>query len=224
MPDILLIDDDEALAELLVEYGERFSMMITACQNPLQGLQILREKSFDAVILDVMLPDMDGFETCRQIRQFSEVPIIMLTARGDVTDRIVGLELGADDYLPKPFDPRELMARLQANVKRQQKAAADPTLNFDGLTIDPETQEVQVDDKVVSLTTKEYELLVLLANAPGKTFSRDDLLAALKGSDLEMFSRSIDILVSRLRQKLKPSKPIKTVHGTGYAFVARQRS
>lgn len=224
MPDILLIDDDEALADLLVEYGERFSMMITACQHPLQGLQILREKSFDAVILDVMLPDMDGFETCRQIRQFSEVPIIMLTARGDVTDRIVGLELGADDYLPKPFDPRELMARLQANVKRQQKAAAGSIMYFDGLTIDPETQEVQVGDNVVSLTTKEYELLVLLANAPGKTFSRDDLLAALKGSDLEMFSRSIDILVSRLRQKLKPSTPIKTVHGTGYAFVARQRS
>ncbi|MBX2884717.1 MAG: response regulator transcription factor [Granulosicoccus sp.] len=224
MPQILLIDDDEALADLLIEYGERFSMVITACQHPDKGIETLRAKNFDAIILDVMLPDMDGFEACRQIRQFSDIPIIMLTARGDVTDRIVGLELGADDYLPKPFDPRELMARLQANIKRQRRSSADSLMIFDDLSIDPDTQEVKVADHAVSLTTKEYELLTLLANAPGKTFSRDDLLAALKGSELEMFSRSIDILVSRLRQKIKPATPIKTVHGKGYAFVARRRS
>ncbi|MFK7891879.1 MAG: response regulator transcription factor [Granulosicoccus sp.] len=224
MPDVLLIDDDEDLAELLVEYGARFSMAITASQHPVQAIELLRRQTFDAIILDVMLPEMDGFETCRQIRQFSDVPIVMLTARGDVTDRIVGLEIGADDYLPKPFDPRELVARLQANIKRQKKATASSILYFDDLTIDPETQQVSVADAPVTLTTKEYALLMLLAGTPGKTYSRDDLLTELKGTDLELFSRSIDILVSRLRQKLKPAAPIKTVHGAGYAFVAKRRS
>ena len=224
MADILLIDDDEELADLLVEYAERFSMLITASQSPVKGLEILRRQTFDAVILDVMLPEMDGFETCRQIRQFSDIPIIMLTARGDVTDRIVGLEIGADDYLPKPFDPRELMARLQANIKRQHKTSAQTTLVFEDIAIEPETQRVLVNDESVSLTTKEYELLILMAGKPGETWSRDSLLAQLTGSELELFSRSIDILVSRLRQKLKPSKPIKTVHGAGYAFVARRLS
>ena len=166
---------------------------------------------------------MDGFETCRQIRQFSDIPIVMLTARGDVTDRIVGLELGADDYLPKPFEPRELMARLQANMKRHQKSSRVHILIFDELMIDTDTREVNVDGNPVELTTKEYELLTILACSAGTTFSRDDLLSAIKGNDLELFSRSIDILVSRLRQKLKPSSPIKTVHGAGYAFVGRRR-
>jgi len=226
MPNVLLIDDDTELAELLIEYGKRFSMNISAEQNPLNAVATLKTQAFDAIILDVMLPEIDGFETCRQIRQFSDVPIVMLTARGDVTDRIVGLELGADDYLPKPFDPRELMARLNANIKRHQKnssTAVDNTIeHFGSLTIDAQTQEVSVDQKVISLTTKEYELLTLLASTPGKTYSRDDLLSALRGTDLELYSRSIDILISRLRQKLKPATPIKTVHGAGYAFIAKR--
>lgn len=222
MPNVLLIDDDTELAELLIEYGKRFSMHITASQQPLEAIELLKSENFEAVILDVMLPDIDGFETCRQIRQFSDIPIIMLTARGEVTDRIVGLELGADDYLPKPFDPRELMARLQANVKRQRKSVVPETLEFEPLSIDTQTQQVSVNRKIVKLTTKEYELLTLLARSPGKTYSRDDLLAELRGTDLELFSRSIDILVSRLRQKLKPAAPIKTVHGAGYAFVAKR--
>ncbi|MFK7860761.1 MAG: response regulator transcription factor [Granulosicoccus sp.] len=226
MANVLLIDDDEDLAELLIEYAERFSMRITACHDPLKAVANLKQnpEHYDAIILDVMLPNIDGFETCRQIRQFSDIPIVMLTARGDVTDRIVGLELGADDYLPKPFEPRELMARLQANIKRQQKSASSHLLSFNELTIDLDVQQVTVDNASLDLTTKEYELLCLLAQSPGKTFSRDDLLSALKGSDLELFSRSIDILVSRLRQKLKPSNPIKTVHGAGYAFVGRRRT
>lgn len=222
MANVLLIDDDSELAELLIEYGKRFSMTITANQNPVAAIGQLKEQAFEAVILDVMLPEMDGFETCRQIRQFSDIPIIMLTARGDVTDRIVGLELGADDYLPKPFDPRELMARLGANIKRQQKSAVNASLQFGALRIDAQTQEVSVNDNIINLTTKEYELLILLSSTPGKTYSRDDLLSALRGTDLELFSRSIDILVSRLRQKLKPAEPIKTVHGAGYAFVAKR--
>jgi len=225
MNNVLLIDDDEDLAELLIEYAQRFSMQITARHDPLTALALLKERSdFDAVILDVMLPNIDGFETCRQIRQFSDIPIVMLTARGDVTDRIVGLELGADDYLPKPFEPRELMARLQANIKRQSASSNKQVMQFDELAIDTATQKVSVHSKSVELTTKEYELLTLLATSPGKTYSRDDLLSALKGHELELFSRSIDILVSRLRQKLKPCSPIKTVHGAGYAFVGKRRS
>ncbi|MFK7994488.1 MAG: response regulator transcription factor [Granulosicoccus sp.] len=225
MAKVLLIDDDEDLAELLIEYAERFSMQITACHDPVDAITLLKQypDSHDAIILDVMLPHIDGFETCRQIRQFSDTPIVMLTARGDVTDRIVGLELGADDYLPKPFEPRELMARLQANIKRHKKSAMSHVLLFDELTIDLDTQQVLVNETALDLTTKEYDLLCLLAQSPGKTYSRDDLLSALKGSEIELFSRSIDILVSRLRQKLKPSSPIKTVHGAGYAFVGRRR-
>ena len=223
MSNVFLIDDDEDLAELLTEYAQRFSINITACHNPVDAVAILKEQpDYDAIILDVMLPEMDGFETCRQIRRFSNIPIIMLTARGDVTDRIVGLELGADDYLPKPFEPRELMARLKANIKRQASPAVSHMLAFDDLDIDLNTRDVTVSGQSVELTTKEYELLTILAKSPGKTFTRDDLLSLLKGHDIELFSRSIDILVSRLRQKLKPSNPIKTVHGAGYAFAGRR--
>ena len=223
MAKVLLIDDDEDLAELLIEYAERFAMNIEAIHDPLEALELLKHQSdYGAIILDVMLPNIDGFETCRRIRQFCDLPVIMLTARGDVTDRIVGLELGADDYLPKPFEPRELMARLQANIKRHSKSSNNDLLKFEGLTIELNTREVCIQEKLIDLTTKEYELLCLLADSPGKTFSRDDLLSAIKGSDLELFSRSIDILVSRLRQKLKPVNPIKTVHGAGYAFVGKK--
>ena len=223
MAKVLLIDDDEDLAELLIEYAQRFAMDIEAIHDPLEALELLKHQSdYGAIILDVMLPNIDGFETCRRIRQFCDLPVIMLTARGDVTDRIVGLELGADDYLPKPFEPRELMARLQANIKRHSKSSNNDLLKFEGLTIDLNTREVCIQEQLIDLTTKEYELLCLLADSPGKTFSRDDLLSAIKGSDLELFSRSIDILVSRLRQKLKPVNPIKTVHGAGYAFVGKK--
>ena len=223
MAKVLLIDDDEDLAELLIEYAQRFAVTIEAVHDPLDALERLKSQNeYRAIILDVMLPSIDGFETCRRIRQFSDLPVIMLTARGDVTDRIVGLELGADDYLPKPFEPRELMARLQANIKRTSKSTSNDLLQFEQLTVDLNTREVCIQEEVIELTTKEYELLCLLATSPGKTFSRDDLLAALKGSDLELFSRSIDILVSRLRQKLKPVNPIKTVHGAGYAFVGKK--
>ena len=223
MAKVLLIDDDEDLAELLIEYAQRFAMDIEAIHDPLEALELLKHQSdYGAIILDVMLPNIDGFETCRRIRQFCDLPVIMLTARGDVTDRIVGLELGADDYLPKPFEPRELMARLQANIKRRSKSSNNDLLKFEGLTIDLNTREVCIQEQLIDLTTKEYELLCLLADSPGKTFSRDDLLSAIKGSDLELFSRSIDILVSRLRQKLKPVNPIKTVHGAGYAFVGKK--
>ena len=142
----------------------------------------------------------------------------MLTARGDVMDRVVGLELGADDYLPKPFEPRELVARMNSIVKR--KPTESGVLVFEGLHINQQERLVKVQDKPVDLTTMEYQLLLLLATSPGKDFSRDDILNSLKGTETELFSRSVDILISRLRNKLKPLKPIKTVYGSGYAFVA----
>lgn len=221
MHPVLLIDDDKKLAPLLKEYCERYNIAVSAVELPSLGLQKLKSENFEAVILDVMLPEMDGFEVCRNIRQFSEIPVIMLTARGEVTDRVVGLEIGADDYLPKPFDPRELVARLNTIMKRKAATpATESTLEFDQLTINPAMREVTVAGSRVELTTMEYQLLLLLANNPGKDFSRDDILNQLKGIDTELFSRSVDILVSRLRTKLKPAQPIKTVYGSGYAFVA----
>lgn len=220
MLNALLIDDDEKLGPLLTEYCERYGIQITHKLLPSSGLLSLQDGSFDAVILDVMLPEMDGFEVCKTIRQNNEIPIIMLTARGEVMDRVVGLEIGADDYLPKPFDPRELVARINTIVKRKQPAAVDSqVMNFENLQIDKAKREVTVKGKLVSLTTMEYQLLLMLANNPGKDYSRDDILNALKGTETELFSRSVDILVSRLRTKLKPAAPIKTVYGSGYAFV-----
>ena len=227
MSEILLIDDDERLGEVLAEYGERFGLDIVARTTPTAGLEALAAGDFDAVILDVMLPEMDGFEVLRRIRATSDVPVLMLTARGDITDRVVGLEIGADDYLPKPFEPRELVARLQTNVKRYRAARpAEPAPDvqrFEGLSLHPELREVRVGDEPIDLTTMEYALLTLLAAEPGRAFTRDEILGALKGTEHELFSRSVDILVSRLRAKLRPATPVHTVHGAGYAFVARRR-
>jgi len=227
MLSVLLIDDDEKLGDVLRDYFAGLNIELHHALNPESGLSKLSNNQHDAVILDVMLPGMDGFEVCRAIRKTNDIPIIMLTARGDVTDRIVGLELGADDYLAKPFDPRELVARIKSNVKRQQgnvtsntKSAANlPTLVFDGLEIQQAMHEVRVLGKLVELTNREYTLLVLLATHAGNTLSRDEILSALKGTDLELLSRAVDITISRLRAKLQPLKPIKTIHGAGYVFL-----
>jgi len=225
MARILLIDDDEKLGSLLSGYFRRFDLELVAATRPSQGLELLREAQPDLVILDVMLPEQDGFEVCRAIRRTSAVPVIMLTARGEVTDRIVGLELGADDYLPKPFEPRELVARIQ-NVLRRASARGEPegALRFDGLEVNPERRSAELDGRALELTTMEFQLLALFASNPGKTFSRDEILNELRGIDAQLFSRSVDILVSRLRQKLgdtaKQPRFIKTVWGTGYSFVA----
>jgi DNA-binding response OmpR family regulator len=176
-----------------------------------------------------MLPEQDGFEVCRAIRRTSNVPVVMLTARGEVTDRIVGLEIGADDYVPKPFEPRELVARVQ-NVLRRGRArqADDKVLRFAGLTVDTERRTVELDGEPLELTTMEYQLLRLFASNPGRTFNRDEILNELRGIDAQLFSRSVDILVSRLRQKLgdtsRQPRFIKTVWGTGYAFIAPEAS
>jgi OmpR family response regulator RpaB len=224
MSHILLIDDDPGLADPLREYFARFNLELHAEQHPRDGLHRLREQGADLVILDVMLPEMDGFEVCRRIRQQSEVPVIMLTARGDVTDRVVGLELGADDYLPKPFEPRELVARVQRILKRTagQVLRDDGRWVFPDLLIDREQQQIQVSGRPVQLSHMEYRLVELLASRPGHPFSRDEILNALRGIDAQLYTRAVDVLVSRVRQKLKPTDYIKTVRGAGYSFVGRR--
>ena len=227
MPRILLIDDDEQLAAPLATYFARFDCVLDSATRPSEGLARLRAGDYDAAILDVMLPEMDGFALCRQIRGESDIPIVMLTARGEVMDRVVGLELGADDYLPKPFEPRELVARVQTILRRQRRQpVAEPSsaqrLVFDGLTIDLDRREVLRQGRRVELTGTEYELLALLAAEPGKVFNRDDILNRLRGHEADLYTRAVDIVVSRLRKKLEPLDCIKTLRNAGYTLaVAR---
>jgi len=221
MTTILLIDDDEGLAPPLKTYFAQFDLQLIDATHPQKGLKMIETQNPELVILDVMLPDMDGLEVCRKIRKSSQVPILMLTARGEVMDRIIGLELGADDYLPKPFEPRELVARIQNILRRSNNHSqnAPKTLRFDPLEINLETQSITLAGKSINLTTTEYRLLVLLAQSPGKPFSRDDIINELKGIDAELFTRAVDIAVSRLRKKLEPTDFIKTVWGSGYSFI-----
>lgn len=229
MTRILLIDDDKKLGELLKAYFLRFDMQLEVATLPSVGLARLQRDKPDLVILDVMLPEQDGFEVCRAIRKTSSVPVVMLTARGDVTDRIVGLEIGADDYLPKPFEPRELVARIQNVLRRgRPRAGDDKSLHFGDLVINTERRTAELEGELLDLTTMEYQLLVLFASNPGRTYNRDEILNELRGIDAQLFSRSVDILVSRLRQKLKDTSRqprfIKTVWGTGYAFIGTEAS
>jgi len=230
---ILLIDDDELLAAPLAAYLRRFDFELQAALRPSEGLALLAGGSFEAVILDVMLPEMDGFEVCRRIRQGSDVPVLMLTARGELSDRVVGLELGADDYLPKPFEPRELAARLQSLLRRARPAAptvvapgvtapapdSAAVLQFDGLSIDPLRREVRRQGEGVELTSTEFELLLLLAREPRRVFTRDEILNRLRGRDAELYTRAVDLLVSRLRRKLEPLVCIKTLRNAGYTLA-----
>jgi DNA-binding response OmpR family regulator len=223
---ILIIDDDEKLNRLLTDFLGEFGFKTLTAIDPEDGLKKLSRKSPDLVILDVMLPGMDGFEVCKTIRQHSLVPIIMLTARGELMDKVVGLELGADDYLPKPFEPRELVARIHSVLRRAQKIDRTRPQSFDRLEIDFSRHIVKLDGNNVDLTTNEFAALALLAGNPGKVFNRDEILQELRGIDCDAFNRSVDITMSRLRQKLNddPKKPafIKTVWGTGYVFVGEQ--
>lgn len=220
MKKLLLIDDDERLAEPLKTFFAQYDMNLQNQTDPLRGLEWLQHNEVDLIILDVMLPHIDGFETCRRIRHFSNIPIIMLTARGDVMDRVVGLELGADDYLPKPFEPRELVARIQNIFKRSESSQPElEKIQFQGLEINTQTQQVLLKRQPLELTSAEYRLLLLLASEPEKIHSRDDIMLELNGVDADIYSRAIDILVSRLRHKLKPLEAIKTVRSRGYQFI-----
>ena len=216
---ILLIDDDAQLGPPLAQYFQRFEMALECATRPSEGLARLRAGNFDAAILDVMLPEMDGFALCRMIRRDSDIPIIMLTARGELTDRVVGLELGADDYLPKPFEPRELVARLHTVLRRRRASGSGQRLVFEGLELDLDRRTVQRGGETVELTGTEFDLLALLARDPGKVFTRDDILNHLRGRDADLYTRAVDIVVSRLRRKLEPLHCIKTLRNAGYSLA-----
>ena len=224
---ILLIDDDAKLGMLLRAYFSRFDLELESALEGDSGLRKLAAFSPDLVILDIMLPGRDGFELCREIRKTSAVPIIMLTARGDVTDRVVGLEVGADDYVAKPFEPRELVARIQTILRRVQRPAAmSGTAEHGPLQLDFDRREARLNGDRIELTAMEFNLLQLLSAEPGRVFTRDEILSELRGIEPNIFSRSVDINISRLRQKLDdhPSNPrfIRTIRGAGYVFLRGQ--
>ncbi len=223
MRTILVIDDDERLRELVAEYLSTRGFSVQTAEDGDAGLARIASAAPDLVVLDVMMPGRDGFEVVREIRKDSKIPIIMLTARGDDTDRIVGLELGADDYLPKPFNPRELLARIQAVLRRTDDSTPDPTtgrLRAGPLTIDVDRRHVELDGRPIELTTTEFEILrTMVANA-GRVIGRDRLMELARGEDFASFDRSVDVHISHIRKKLgeDPRKPIyvKTVRGVGY--------
>ena len=224
---ILLIEDDARLAEMVSEYLGEAGFRVSVAAQGRSGLDRLAREPFDALVLDLMLPDMDGLEVCRQLRAKSDVPLLMLTARGDAADRIVGLEIGADDYLPKPFQPRELLARLRAILRRRKGGgAASRLLRFGRLEIDRDARSVHVDGEARSLTAYQFALLVALAENAGRVLSRESLMDLVKGEPLEAFDRSIDVHVSRIRAAIEddPKKPrrIVTVRGAGYVFAKAQ--
>lgn len=227
-PRILIIDDDQKLNRLLREFLSSFGFEVLAVTHPEDGLRAVRSRGPDLVVLDIMLPDMNGFEVCKIIRQNHTVPIIMLTARGETTDRIVGLELGADDYLCKPFEPRELVARIQAVLRRTTRADDREPQSFGRLTVDFARRTASFDGRQLLLTTNEFAALALLARHPGKVLDRDQILQELRGIESDAFNRSVDVTISRLRQKLgdDPKNPfyIKTIWAVGYAFIAEVSS
>ncbi len=218
---VLVIDDDASLRALLTEYLENRGFSVVTAPDGPSGLARLRAGGVDLVVLDIMMPGMDGFEVCRAIRGDSRVPVIMLTARGEDTDRIVGLELGADDYLPKPFNPRELVARIRAVLRRGAPADdGDTTLRAAGIRLDPARREVTADGVPVDLTTTEFEILRTLLASAGRVVPRERLMELARGPEWAAFERSVDVHVSHLRRKLgdDPRAPerIKTVRGVGY--------
>ncbi len=220
---ILIIDDDKKLNNLLKEYFQKYGFQVASAIDPQSGMKAIRTTNPDLIILDIMLPEKDGFEVCKEIRREYTIPIIMLTARGEVTDRIVGLEMGADDYLAKPFEPRELLARVQSVLRRSSKAEKREIIRYHGLSVDLKRQAITIDGTLREITTMEFKILALLIKHPGRVFSRDTLIDSLRGIVWEGYDRSVDVLISRLRQKLDdhPKHPrfIRTVHGTGYSFI-----
>ncbi|MDD9909150.1 MAG: response regulator transcription factor [Ahrensia sp.] len=223
---VLLIEDDHRLAEMVKDYLTDNGFDVTVAHTGFEGIDLHTQHGFDLILLDLMLPDIDGLEVCRTIRAHENTPILMLTAKGDPVDRIIGLEIGADDYLPKPFEPRELLARIRAVLRRGKADEASETLRFGRLEIDPSSMSATMDGKRCDITTHQFNLLSILARSAGRVLSRDMLMDQLKGHELEAFDRSIDVHISRIRAEIeddpKQPKRIITVRGAGYVFAREQ--
>jgi len=223
---ILMIDDDNRLAGMVSDYLGEAGFRLTLAGTAREGEALIKRETFDAIILDLMLPDADGLDLCRRLRATTDVPILMLTARGEPMDRVVGLEVGADDYLAKPFEPRELQARLRAILRRKGSPTKTETLRFGRLEIDKGARVVRVDGEERLITSYQFVLLLALAERAGRVLSRDALMDLLKGEKLEAFDRSVDVHVSRIRAAIEddPKKPrrILTVRGAGYVFAKDQ--
>lgn len=223
---VLLIDDDARLSEMIGTYLTDAGFEITLAENGHVGLETQRRSAFDAVVLDLMLPDIDGLDVCRLLRAQDGPPILMLTAKGDPMDRVIGLELGADDYLPKPFEPRELLARLRAILRRGHDRTAQNVVRFGRLEIDRGAMEARLDGERRDITAYQFQLLDILSKSAGRVVSRDYLMTSLQGQDLEVFDRSIDVHISRIRSQIEddPKHPrrIITVRGAGYLFARSQ--
>ena len=223
---ILIIDDDEELNTLLTSYLKQFNFDVVSAIQPSLGLEILQTRKVDMIVLDVMLPEKSGFEVCREIRKTSKTPIIMLTARGDLSDRVVGLELGADDYLPKPYEPRELVARIQSVLRRTQGHLVETESRYiesHDLIVDMNKASATLTGNNLDLTTAEFTVLKILIENVGRTLSRDELTQAMRGSQWDATDRTVDMVVSRLRHKLHDDSKnpvyLKTIWGEGYRFV-----
>ncbi len=231
-PQLLMIEDDARLAAMVGEYLTQSGYGVTHAGDGESGLALLHDAPVDLVVLDLMLPGIDGLEVCRRIRaqpgDGARVPVLMLTAKGDPMDRIVGLELGADDYLPKPFEPRELLARIRAVLRRRQPGTApeQQRLRFGALEIDRDARTVTVGDAPCDLTSYQFDLLVTLAERAGRVLTREQIMEAVRGRELEAFDRSIDVHIGRIRaaieQDVKAPKRIVTVRGVGYVFAKQQ--
>jgi DNA-binding response OmpR family regulator len=223
---VLLVDDDTRLSAMVASYLRGHALEVETRPDAAQGLAAARSGRYDVVLLDVMLPDGDGLELCRTIRAESAVPIVMLTARGEDTDRIVGLELGADDYLPKPFNPRELVARVKAVLRRARPAAPADVLRFGRLQVDRGARVARLDGAALDLTSHQFSILAALAERPGRVLSRSQLMQLVRGEDLEAFDRSIDVHVSRIRAVIEDDprhpKRLLTLRGAGYLFAEKQ--
>lgn len=223
---ILLIEDDPRLAEMVKNYLGEAGFAVTVSPRGQDGIALEARETFDALVLDLMLPDIDGLEVCRRIRMRSQTPILMLTARGDAMDRIVGLEIGADDYLPKPFEPREMLARLRAILRRRGRGEHSEVLRFGRLEIDVGARIARLDGEARELTSYQFSLLLTLAQHSGRVMSRDAIMEAMKNEKFDAFDRSIDVHISRIRAAIEddPKKPrrIITVRGNGYVFAKAQ--
>lgn len=215
---ILIVDDESQIVEICRDYLKAAGYETVAASNGLQGVALSRREKPDLIVLDLMLPEMDGLDVCREIRRESNVPIIMLTARVDETDKLIGLELGADDYITKPFSPRELVARIRVVLRRVASPSDSDTIRAGNVELDRAHYEVHLSDKTVPLTSTEFEILATLMSQPGRIFSRAQLLTATHGVTFESLERAIDSHIRNLRRKLEPAVLIVTVHGVGYKF------